>query len=62
MTSRCTPQDYLVVMIADIEEGRPAEAALTQAGFASKDIKLYSGKQILENQVVYVGRRSVSRS
>ena len=30
------------------------------AGFASKDIKLYTGKQILNNQEVYIGRRSVT--
>ena len=53
------PEGYLVEIIADIEEGRRAQAALTQAGFAPKDIKLYTGKQILDNQVVYVGRRSI---
>jgi hypothetical protein len=53
------PDGYLVEIIADIQEGRRAEAALTQAGFAPKDIKLYTGKQILDNQAVYIGRRSV---
>jgi hypothetical protein len=53
------PEGYLVVIIADIEEARRAETALAQAGFAPKDIKLYTGKQILENQAVYIGRRSV---
>lgn len=53
------PEGYLVEIIADIQEGRRAEAALTEAGFAPKDIKLYTGKQILDNQAVYVGRRSV---
>ena len=53
------PEGYLVEIIADIQEGRRAQAALVHAGFAPKDIKLYTGKQILDNQVVYVGRRSV---
>jgi hypothetical protein len=53
------PEGYLVVIVADFGEARRAETALTQAGFAPKDIKLYTGKQILENQVVYVGRRSI---
>lgn len=53
------PEGYLVEIIADIQEGRRAEAALTEAGFAPEDIKLYTGKQILDNQAVYVGRRSV---
>ena len=52
------PEGYLVEIIADIEEGRRAQAALTAAGFAPKDIKLYSGKQILDNQDMYMGRRS----
>jgi hypothetical protein len=54
------PEGYLVVIVADIEEARQAERALVQAGFAPKDIKLYTGKQILENQVVYIGRRSIT--
>jgi hypothetical protein len=53
------PEGYLVVIIADIKEARRAETALAQAGIAPKDIKLYTGKQILENQAVYIGRRSV---
>jgi hypothetical protein len=53
------PEGYLVVIIADIKEARRAETALGQAGFAPKDIKLYPGKQILENQAEYTGRRSV---
>jgi len=53
------PEGHLVVIVADIEEARRAETALAQAGFAPKDIKLYTGKQILENQAVYIGRRSV---
>lgn len=53
------PEGYLVEIIADIQEGRRAEAALTEAGFAARDIKLYTGKQILDNQAEYIGRRSV---
>lgn len=52
------PEGYLVEIIADIREGRRAEAALAEAGFAPKDIKLYTGRQILDNQVVYTRRRS----
>jgi hypothetical protein len=53
------PEGYLVEIIADIQEGLRAEAALVEAGFAPKDIKLYTGRQILDNQAVYVGRRNV---
>jgi hypothetical protein len=53
------PEGYLVVILADLEEARRAETALAQAGSAPKDIKLYTGTQILENQAVYIGRRNV---
>jgi hypothetical protein len=53
------PEGYLVVIMADLERARRAETALAQAGVAPSDIKLYSGNQILENQAVYIGRRSV---
>lgn len=52
------PEGYLVVIVAGIEDAGRAESALTQAGFEPRDIKLYTGKQILENQAVYIGRRS----
>jgi hypothetical protein len=53
------PEGYLVVIIADVQEARRAETALAQAAVAPRDMKLYTGMQILENQVVYMGRRSV---
>ena len=53
------PEGYLVVIIATIEEARRAETALVRAGFERRDVKLYTGRQVLENQAVYVGRRSV---
>lgn len=53
------PKGYLVAIIADTQEARRAEMALAQAGVAPRDIKLYTGEQILENQVAYTGRRSV---
>jgi hypothetical protein len=53
------PQGYLVAILADTEEARRAETALVESGFAPLDIKLYTGKQILENHDLYMGRRSV---
>jgi hypothetical protein len=38
------PEGYLVEILADIQEGGRAEAALVETGFAPKDIKLYTGK------------------
>jgi hypothetical protein len=51
------PEVYLVEILADVREGRRAEAALVGAGFAAMDIKLYTGGQILDNEVKYMGRR-----
>ena len=31
-----------------------------EGGFASREVKLYTGKQILENYEVYVERRTVT--
>jgi hypothetical protein len=53
------PEGYLVVIVAGIEEAIRAETALAEAAFEPRDIKPYTGKQILENQAVYIGRRSV---
>ena len=51
------PQGYLVVILADTEEAQRAEAALVKKGFAPQDIKLYTGKQILETHEMYKERR-----
>ena len=52
------PEGYLVVILSDADEAQRAEADLVSHGVASRDIKLYTGKQILDNQAVYIGRRS----
>lgn len=54
------PEGYLVVMLADTEEAQRAELALVAARFAPRDIKLYTGKQILGNHEEYMRRRGVA--
>jgi hypothetical protein len=54
------PEGYLVVILADTEEAQRAESALVEGGFASRDVKLYTGKKILENHEVYAERRTVA--
>ena len=39
--------------------GRGAETALAEGEILPNDVKLYTGKRILKNQVVYIGRRSI---
>ena len=54
------PEGYLVVILSDADEGQRAQAVLVAAGFAARDIKLYTGKQILVNFEVYAKHRSVA--
>lgn len=54
------PEGYLVVILADEDEGKQAEAALVAAGFAAQDVKLYTGKQILENYEAYKEQRTIT--
>ena len=54
------PEGYLVVILSDADQAQRAEADLVAHGLAPRDIKLYTGKQILENYEVYQGRRSVT--
>ena len=56
------PEGYLVVILVDDEEAQRAQAALVEGGFAPRDIKLYTGQQILDNYEEYVGRRGVTRA
>ena len=54
------PEGYLVVILSDAEEGQRAETALVADGLAPRDIKLYTGEQILENYQIYVSRRTIT--
>ena len=54
------PKGYLVVILSDGDEAQRAEASLVSHGFAPRDVKLYTGKQILESYEVYVGRRTTT--
>ncbi|MBA2274458.1 MAG: hypothetical protein H0W21_11240 [Actinobacteria bacterium] len=54
------PEGYVVVILAGTEEAQRAETALVAEGFAPRDVKLYTGKQILANHEEYMGRRGVA--
>jgi hypothetical protein len=53
------PGGYLVVILASSGEAQQAETTLVAEGFAARDIKLYTGKQILDNQEEYINRRGI---
>jgi len=54
------PTGYLVVILSDADEAQRAETDLVAHGFAPRDVKLYTGTQILENYEVYQDRRTVT--
>jgi len=54
------PDGYLVVMLSDEAEAQRAEEALVADGFASRDVKLYPGEQILATFEVYQGQRDLA--
>ena len=54
------PEGFLVVILASGEEAERAKTALVAQGFAGRDIKLYTGNQILDNQMEYIGRRGLT--
>ena len=54
------PEGYLVVMLADAEIAARAEASLVAMGFATRDIKLYPGEQILATYEAYSERQKAS--
>jgi hypothetical protein len=54
------PEGYLVVILADGDEGQRAETALIAAGFTARDVKRYTGEQILENYEVYKEQRTIT--
>jgi hypothetical protein len=51
-----------VAILSDAEEGQRAEAALIAGGFDARDVKVYTGTQILENYDIYEGRRNLTDS
>ena len=54
------PTGYLVVILSDADEAERGEADLVTRGFAPRDVKLYTGRQILENYKVYAARRKTT--
>ena len=48
------------MILAGTEEGQRAVAALVAEGLAPRDLKLYTGKQILDNHEEYMGSRDVT--
>jgi hypothetical protein len=51
------PEGYLVAILVSGEEASRAKSALVTEGFATRDIKVYTGTQILRIQEGYVRRR-----
>ena len=54
------PEGYLVVILAGTEVAQRAETGARRGRVCPRDVKLYTGKQILANHEEYMGRRGVT--
>jgi hypothetical protein len=51
------PRGFLVAILPDPEEAARAVAALRAGGFAERELRVYTGQQILEDHQVYAARQ-----
>jgi hypothetical protein len=54
------PKGYLVAILPDAEEAQAAQVSLVASAFASTDVKVYTGEDIIKNREVYEQRRTVT--
>jgi hypothetical protein len=54
------PRGYLVVILADTNDGERAHTALEGSGYAPRDLKLYTAEEILANFDRYRRTRTVA--
>jgi hypothetical protein len=54
---RFKPRGFLVAVLPDPEEAATAVAALRAGGFAERELRVYTGQQILTDHQVYAARQ-----
>ena len=52
-----TPRGFLVAILPDSEEAARAVAALRACGFAEREMRVYTGQQILADRETYAARQ-----
>jgi hypothetical protein len=55
------PQGFLVAILEDADQAEQAKAALQQAGFADRDLRVYTSQQILDSWERFQTQRSLTQ-
>jgi hypothetical protein len=55
------PKGFLVAILEDDDHAEQARAALQAAGFADRDLRVYTSQQILADHQRYLAQRSLAR-
>jgi hypothetical protein len=55
------PQGFLVAVLEDADQAERARAALTDAGFADRDLRVYTSQQILDSWERFQAERSLAQ-
>jgi hypothetical protein len=55
------PKGFLVAILEDDDSAEQARAALQAAGFADRDLRVYTSQQILADHQRYLAQRSLAR-
>jgi hypothetical protein len=55
------PQGFLVAILQDADQAEQAKATLAQAGFAERDLRVYTSQQILDSWERFQAERSLAQ-
>jgi hypothetical protein len=55
------PQGFLVAILQDADQAERARAALAEAGFADRDLRVYTSQQILDSWQRFQAERSLAQ-
>ena len=55
------PQGFLVAVLEDADQAEQAKAALAAAGFADRDLRVYTSQQILDSWERFQAERSLAQ-
>jgi hypothetical protein len=55
------PQGFLVAILQDADQAERARAALAEAGFAGRDLRVYTSQQILDSWQRFQAERSLAQ-
>jgi hypothetical protein len=55
------PKGFLVAILEDDDHAERARTALQQAGFAERDLRVYTSQQILDDHQRYLAQRGLAR-